>query len=722
MDYFHSETIHMEPAGEGVILLLIDVPGRSMNIITPQVMADLQAALERLKNDPALRLLILRGAKSSGFVAGADIREFQSIASPEQAKDLSAKGQQLFGRLAEIPVPTLAAIHGPCLGGGLELALACDYRVGLDQPSTQMGLPEVELGLLPAWGGTQRLPRVIGLERTLKVILAGKRLSAPEALRWGLLDAVGRDQKEWLDAIDRIGKRALAEGGRPKNGLPLSSWRQRLLESNPLGRHLLFRGTERLLKKRVPEDMPAPWEALQTIRVGLSKGMPVGLEREREAASRLATSNACHNLVNLFLQRERAREIAKGDQEKAASIARVGIVGAGVMGAGIAQLAAIKGYQVVVQEVNDSALGAGMLRIAGLIQKAVERKLLSEREAKEKLAAVQGTTTWKGFDNVDLVVEAAIEEKQAKQDLFRELDRRTRPDVPLATNTSSLSVSELQQGLGHPERVAGLHFFNPVHKMPLVEVVRTSKTSDSVARQLARWAVKLGKTPVIVRDGPGFVVNRILMPYLAEAVLLVAEKLPINQIDQTMQRFGMPMGPLELLDQVGLDVAAHVGRSVQPALGSRLALPGINPFQVFEGLVAKGWLGQKSGTGFFRHHGKSKKVNEAAGNFIIQELGPTLQGNLSDLPSAAAMAEARERLVLLMVNEAAMVLEEGLAEDAEAIDLAMVLGTGWVPHRGGPLHYAQQRGIQNCVKALEERAERIGPRFNPSIGLRKLIK
>ncbi|MFL5243793.1 MAG: 3-hydroxyacyl-CoA dehydrogenase NAD-binding domain-containing protein [Gemmataceae bacterium] len=712
----------MQPAGEGVVLLLIDVPARSMNVITPQVMVDLEAALERLQRDPALRLLIIRGAKSTGFIAGADVREFQKIANPEQAKELSAKGQELFAKLADFPFPTLAAIHGPCLGGGLELALACDYRTALDQPSTQLGLPEVELGLLPAWGGTQRLPRVIGLERTLKVILAGKRLSAPEALRWGLVDAVGRDQNEWLSAIDRVSKTALAEGKRSRRRLTLRSWRQRILESNALGRHLLFRGTERLLKKRVPEDMPAPWEALQTIKVGLDRGLDAGLQREREAAARLATSNACHNLVNLFLQRERARDIAKGDQANAPSVARVGIVGAGVMGAGIAQLAAIKGYQVIVQEVNDAALGAGMLRIAGLIQKAVERKLLSESEAREKLAAIQGTTEWRGFDGVDLVVEAAIEDKQAKQNLFRELDRRTGPETPLATNTSSLAVSELEQGLSHPERVAGLHFFNPVHKMPLVEVVRTPKTLDSVAKQLARWAVKLGKTPVIVGDGPGFVVNRILMPYLAEAVLLVAEKLPIDQIDQTMQRFGMPMGPLDLLDQVGLDIAAHVGRSVQPALGSRLALAGSNPFQVFEGLIAKGWLGQKSGTGFYRHQGKRKKVNEMAANFIVQELGSSVGGNLSDLPASAAMTEARERLVLLMVNEAAMVLEEGLAEDAEAIDLAMVLGTGWAPHRGGPLHYAQQRGVANCIKALEDRAERIGPRFAPSTGLRKLNK
>ncbi|HEV3235735.1 MAG TPA: enoyl-CoA hydratase-related protein, partial [Gemmataceae bacterium] len=460
MDYFHSETIRMEPAGEGVILLWIDVPNRSMNVITPQVMTDLDAALERLQRDPALRLLILRGAKSSGFLAGADVKEFQRVENVDQAKALSARGQQLFARLADCPAPTLAAIHGPCLGGGLELALACDYRVALDIPSTQIGLPEVELGLLPAWGGTQRLPRVIGLERALKVILAGKRLSAAEAYRWGLLDAVARDQKDWLDAIDRIGKQALVQGKRPKNKLPLANWRQRLLESTSAGRRLLFSGTERLLKKRVPEDMPAPRAALQAIKVGLDKGFAAGLDEEREGASRLATSNACHNLVNLFLQREKAREIGKGlgesETDLSATIKRVGIVGAGVMGAGIAQLAAVKGYQVVVQEINEAALGAGMLKIAGLIEKAVERRLLTEKDGRDKLAAVQGTTEWKGFEDVDLVVEAAIEEKQAKQGLFRELDKRTRPDVPLATNTSSLSVAELEAGLSHPARVAGL--------------------------------------------------------------------------------------------------------------------------------------------------------------------------------------------------------------------------------------------------------------------------
>jgi 3-hydroxyacyl-CoA dehydrogenase / enoyl-CoA hydratase / 3-hydroxybutyryl-CoA epimerase len=720
MDYFRSETIRMEPAGEGVILLWIDVPNRSMNVITPQVMADLEAALERLQKDPALRLLILRGAKSSGFLAGADVKEFQRIENVDQAKALSAKGQQLFGRLADCPAPTLAAIHGPCLGGGLELALSCDYRVALDIPSTQLGLPEVELGLLPAWGGTQRLPRVIGLNQALKVILGGKRLSAAEANRWGLVDAVARDQKDWLDAIDRTGKQALVQGKRPKNRLPLATWRQRLLESTSAGRRLLFSGTERLLKKHVPEDMPAPWAALEAMKVGLSKGFDAGLIQETDGASRLATTNACHNLVNLFLQREKAREIGKEEPDPALSIKRVGIVGAGVMGAGIAQLAALRGYQVVVQEINDAALGAGMLKITGLIQKAVERRLLSEKDACDKLATIQGTTEWKGFDSVDLVVEAAIEEKLAKQGLFRELDKRTRPDVPLATNTSSLSVAELEEGLAHPARVAGLHFFNPVHKMPLVEVIRTPQTDDAVIRRLARWAVKLGKTPVIVNDSPGFIVNRILMPYLAEAVLLVAAKMPISQIDYTMRRFGMPMGPLQLLDQVGLDVAAHVARSVQPALGVRLAMAGVNPFQVFEGLVAKGLLGQKTGAGFYLYQGKKEKVNESAATFITEQMASMPKDLITDLPPSAALAEARERMVLLMVNEAAMVFDERVAEDSEAVDLAMVMGTGWAPHRGGPLHYAKQRGIDNCKKSLAERAERLGPRFTPSPALDKL--
>jgi 3-hydroxyacyl-CoA dehydrogenase/enoyl-CoA hydratase/3-hydroxybutyryl-CoA epimerase len=711
MQLFQSATLVVERGSDGAVALILDVSNRSVNVFNRQVMADLDAALDAVAASKP-PVLIVRSGKKSGFVAGADLQEFLTIQDAGGATAVSATGQKLFDKLAALPMPTIAAISGPCLGGGLEFALACDYRLVYDKPSTQLGLPEVELGLLPGWGGTQRLPRVVGLERALRLILDRKRLSAPEAFRWGLADALASTEAELRDQFAKLTARAIAEGKRQRSGLPLRTWRQRLLESNPIGRRVIFKATERLLRRQVWDDMPAPFEALEAIRTGIQNGVAAGLSYERGAAGRLAVSTACRNLITLFFQTEKARKLPEELRGTApAEVRRVGVVGAGAMGAGIAQLAAFKGCKVVVQEVSQAALDAGLERIKGLFRKAVERRLLTEPESVERLAAIQGTLKWDGFDNVDVVVEAALEDLEAKRAVFRELEKHTRPAAVLATNTSSLPVERLQEGLTHPERIAGMHFFNPVHKMPLVEVARAPSSSQAALATLTQWAINLGKTPVIVRDSPGFVVNRILMPYLNEAVLLVSEGLAIERVDRVMKRFGMPMGPLELLDQIGLDIAAHVAQSMQPVLAGRFEANA-----AFEKMRAAGLLGQKSGRGFYLHGGKKVKVNT-----LVQDLlhihgaaGPS-----QALPAAAHLSEGRERMVLLMVNEAALGVSEGLTTSAAAIDLAMVLGTGWAPHRGGPLRYADDRGLADIVQTLMSLGARHGRRFEPCAELRR---
>jgi 3-hydroxyacyl-CoA dehydrogenase/enoyl-CoA hydratase/3-hydroxybutyryl-CoA epimerase len=706
MTLFQTDNLRIDPPAEGRAVLWLDVPNRPLNVFSRQVLADLDRALDAVAAEPSIRVLVVRSAKPAGFLAGADLHEFTAVRTPEDAMAVSAAGQRLFDKLADLRVPVLVVIHGPCLGGGLEFALACDYRLVVDQPGTQIGLPEIELGLLPGWGGTQRLPRVVGLERALQVILGSRRLGAREALRWGLADAVATPSN--LDTeLEHLADGAAVSGKKPRGrGLPLRTWRQRLLESNFLGRRLIFAGAERILRRRVPDDMPAPREALEAVRLGLAHGLAAGLTREREAIGRLAIAPACRNLVHLFFAREQARklpaEARRAAQEK---IRRVGIVGAGTMGAGIAQLAALRGHEVVIQEVNDAALGAGILKVDVLFQKAVERRLMSAEERRQRLSAIKATLTWEGFADVDLVIEAALEDLEVKRSVFRELEKRTRPDAILATNTSSLPVRQLHEGLLHPGRVAGLHFFNPVHKMPLVEVARAPATDAGTVELLVRWAIVLGKTPVVVQDSPGFVVNRVLIPYLNEAVLLVAEGMSVEEVDRVMTRFGMPMGPLELLDQVGLDVSAHIARSVQPAFGDRFAA---NP--AFEKMAERGWLGQKSRWGFYRYHGKKRTVNEAA-VVMLRESVPA--GSTAEAP------EARDRMVLSMINEAAACLGEGLAADAATVDLAMVLGTGWAPHRGGPLHYADDRGPGDVARALTALAQRLGPRFEPCAELRR---
>jgi 3-hydroxyacyl-CoA dehydrogenase/enoyl-CoA hydratase/3-hydroxybutyryl-CoA epimerase len=476
--------------------------------------------------------------------------------------------------------------------------------------------------------------------------------------------------------------------------------------SNPFGRRLIIKGTERIIRNRVPDDMPAPTEALEAVRLGIARGITAGFAREREAAARLAVSPACRNLVTLFLQREEARKLPAELVAEAVAVKRLGVVGAGVMGAGIAQLAALHGCEVVVvQEINEAALQAGMARLDELFRKAIERRLVSLEEASQRRKAVRGTVAWEGFDRLDLVIEAASENLEVKRNLFRELAQRTAATTVLATNTSSLAVARLQEGLPHPERVGGLHFFNPVHKMPLVEVVQGPATASRALALLLRFAIDLGKTPVRVGDGPGFVVNRVLMPYLDEAVRLVGEGLKIKDLDRLMRRFGMPMGPLELLDQIGLDVAAHVAELVREQLGETRAANA-----VFAAMAEKGWLGQKSGQGFYIHKDRRTKVNKAAQELVVRTSGAVAA--VMSLPPAVRLADARERMVLLMVNEAARVLERGLA-DSETIDLAMVFGTGWAPHRGGPLRDADDRGLGDVVRALTALATRLGPRFEP---------
>ncbi len=718
MPFFETTNLQVEKR-EAQAVMWLDVRQRSHNVLNREVLTDLREALVRVAADRDIKRLVIASRKSGGFLAGADLHSFAGVTSTEEARAMSALGQQIFGMVAALPQTTVAVIHGMCLGGGLELALACDYRVVVDRPDTKIGLPEVKIGLVPGWGGTQRLPRVIGLERAFQVILQQREVDAAKAREWGLADATAPSTDEALAVVVRdLAARMDREPKRPKDRLPLRTWRQRLLEGSGPGRWLLFRGVERILRHKVPDDMPAPAAALNAVRIGLRQGLAAGLAAEQEAIGRLAMTSACRNLITLFFLFEQARKGGlspfAADVGSSREIRRVGVVGAGTMGAGIAQLAALKGFQVIVREVNATALDAGAKKIEELFQKAAERGLISREEAEQKFARVQRTTGWEDFEGVDLVIEAVVEDLNLKRDVFRELEGRVRPDAILATNTSSLSVAELQKTCRHPERVAGLHFFNPVHRMKLVEVIQAPDTAAAVVAALETWAAGVGKTPVVVRDSPGFIVNRILMPYINEAGLLVAEGMAVDQVDRVMRRFGMVMGPLRLLDQVGLDVAAHIARSMESLFGGRLPRqPGL------ERMAASGWLGVKSGKGFYVYDGKRPRVHEEALAALRSEAGVSATPTPGVRSARERLADARDRMVFLMVNEAAACLGEGLSERAEVIDLAMVLGTGWAPHRGGPLRYADECGSGKVLQTLEQLARCYGPRFEPSAELRR---
>lgn len=707
MTFLKTENFEIDTDENGVALMKIDVPNRSVNVITRQFFDDFNNALDRIAEESSIRLLVIRSMKPSGFFAGADIQTFAEIASVDEAITMSKRGQDLFNKLELLPIPVIAIIHGVCLGGGLELALACDYRLVIDGPKTQIGLPEIRLGLLPGWGGTQRLPRVVGLERSMRMILASQMLNAREAKKWGLADSLARTEVEQRQQIHQWMDIARKKGKVFRRGLPHYTMRQWLLETNSIGRSILFKGSKKILESRTPEDMPAPFEAFEAIRVGVTKGPEEGYQYEREAAGQLALSPACHNLVSLFLEREKAR---KSDGEKA-PIQNVGVVGTGTMGAGIAQLAALKEHVTAVQEVNAEALGRGVLQINQLFQKAMAKGVISPQDYAKKIDLIKGTLSWEGFAETDLVIEAAVEQLDAKRGLFHLMEQNSKPTTILATNTSSLSVSAMAESVSHPERVAGLHFFNPVHKMELVEVIQSPQTSEQTIRTLMQWARDLGKTPVLVKDSPGFLVNRILMPYVNEAVILVHEGMGIDEVDRIMKRFGMLMGPLEMVDQVGLDIAAHVAESMKPMFGDRAA-----PSVAFERMRSGSWLGQKSGAGFYRYSkGKKSGVNRDALP-MLQQGSPS--DGISQLPPKEQAQQARDRMVLLMVNEAAMCLQEQIVSDPQTVDLAMILGTGWAPHRGGPLHYADTRGLQDVVSTLNDLAKQ-GRHFEPCDELKR---
>lgn len=713
MAAFDASTLTIDPEPDGSLVLKIDLPGRSLNVVSRQFLDDLDAALAWLQRRSRVPVLVIRSGKKTGFLAGADLRELAGLRDASEAVAVSRRGQEVFNRLAALHAPTIAAIHGPCLGGGLELALACDYRLVFDRPDTYLALPEIELGLLPAWGGTMRLPRVVGLERALQVILTGKRLLPREALAWGLADAVADDEPSLRDQMARLLVRATMAGKRDRTTLPIRTWRQRFLEGNWLGRKIVFQGIERMVRAKTPDDLPAPLEALEAVRAGVTESASAGLRRETEAAGRLALSPACRNLVGLFFQRETAKKLSPilGEPRP---IEKVAVIGAGFMGAAIAQLAALAGREVLIKERDEQAVAAGNARLDALFAKLVERGKTTPGRSARCREAIRLSTTYHDFNTADLVIEAVAEELPLKRTIFAELSGKTK--AILATTTISYTIASLCD-VEDPGRVAGLHFFHPVHKTPLVEVVRHASTTAETVGRLMRFVFDLGKTPVAVGDGPGFIVNAVLAPYLEEAVLLLSEGLPTTQIDRLMRRFGMPLGPFQMLDQMGLDEAAQVfgtlgltGQSGASPLPSE-SQTGIAA-QVFARMREAGEGGKKTGRSFYLDAQLTNKA-DAETQSLAASLGTPPPGRL---PLAVRLAEARERLVLRMVNEAARRVDNGQA-DADTVDLVLVLGIGWAPHRGGPLRYADQRGLVEVTQALTALAERLGPRFAPVEGL-----
>ena len=707
-----SRAIHYSVDPAGICHLEIDVPGKSVNLISPQVLAELSESIEEIRKNPKIKGVVFLSQKRDHFIGGAEINAKEFLSNLEETLSFVEQGRSVFQKISELSVPTLAAIHGACLGGGLELALACHYRISTQHPKTRMGLPEVMLGILPAWGGTTRLPRLIGLTAGLDMLLTGKQVNSKRAERMGLVDRVISEKSVRLQADHFLSEILLGSPDKIKKikikrMLNQNRFKTRILEKTFLGRYFVFSQAKKNILKFSKGHYPAPLEILKIIRDGFLQSVPLALPLEQKVMQKLIRHETTRNLLHVFETRLQAGKLSPEIQSATGPtpVKKVGVLGAGAMGAGIAQWISQRGIPVRLKDVSLEAVSKGMKTINHLLQKQVSKRRITPAEKNEYLRFVSGTTTYSGFSNCDLVIEAVAERLDIKKKVFQELQAGTKDHMILATNTSSLSVFSMAETAKTPERLLGLHFFNPVARMPLVEVVRSKQTSDATLAAGVAFVKQIGKTPLIVSDSPGFLVNRILMAYANEAGLLLEEGSALESIDRSMEQFGMPMGPFTMMDVVGLDIANHTAESIR----LRLNLDDRQQSRITNRLFLKKHLGIKSGKGFY-HYGKTKKVNQLILDTELSEIRKS-----RGLKNGAEISneEITDRLMMIMINTAAWCLETKVIEKPADVDIGLIMGAGFPPFRGGLLKYADNIGIPAVFERLDQLAGSNGSRFAP---------
>jgi 3-hydroxyacyl-CoA dehydrogenase/enoyl-CoA hydratase/3-hydroxybutyryl-CoA epimerase len=702
-----SDAFRLDITGQNIGILSFDLPGEAVNKFSTPVMQEFERHIGDLEKNDRIKCLILRSPKKGIFIAGADINEIMAITDPEEGSKVSRLGQEIFDRFSRLPFPTVAVIDGACMGGGTELALACTFRIASDNEKTKIALPEVNLGIFPGWGGTQRLPRLIGVQRSLDIILSGKNLDAKKAFRAGVVDKV--IPKEMVDeaalafAADIIaGKDMLTRVRRKTKGLF-----NFLLEKNPFGRMLVYSQARKTLLKRTRGHYPAPLAALKVIRLGYKRSLKRGLGIESRYFGRSVVSPVSKNLIKIFFWTEAVKKengTGKGDSQPL-PVNRAATLGAGVMGGGIAQLFASRNIPVRVKDINYDAVAKAYQQASHVLSGKLKRRRITRLEFDHIIQNITGTIDYSGFKNIDFVVEAIVEDLGIKKKVFTEIEQFIRPDTIVVTNTSSLLVNDMAKAFKYPERFVGMHFFNPVDRMPLVEIIRGASTNEQSLTTAFQLAKKLGKTPIVVNDGPGFLVNRLLVPYMVEAISLLEEGYEIAHIDSVMVRFGMPIGPVELFDEVGLDVAYKVAKILAQSMGDRLA-----ESNLLTRMIELDRLGKKNDRGFYEYSGKKKHIAPEVKNLI----------HIQKKDSPLSDEELVQRMLYPMVNEAARCLEEKIVSRPEKLDLAMIFGTGFAPFRGGLLGYADTEGIIKITEILNRFSTVYGVRFKPSEAMIRL--
>jgi 3-hydroxyacyl-CoA dehydrogenase/enoyl-CoA hydratase/3-hydroxybutyryl-CoA epimerase len=666
-----------EMRADGIVVLSLDRQGAPVNALSQDVLIELEDLVERIAIDPP-RGVVVRSAKAAGFIAGADLKEFQEFDRKGTVNDAIRRGQAVFQKLAELPCPTVAAIHGHCMGGGTEISLACRYRVASNDASTRLGLPEVKLGIFPGWGGSARLPRLIGAPAAMDLMLTGRTVSASAAKAMGLVDKVVEPALVVDTAVAMVQKGTQRPFKQRFLGWATNTWVARQVLAPQM--------VKQVSRKARKEHYPAPFALIGAWQRSGGSGVQARLDAERRAVVKLAGTPAARNLVRIFFLTERLKALAGKDH----GIQRVHVVGAGVMGGDIAAWSAYKGFEVTLQDREQRFIDPAMQRAQELFAKRVKDEARRPAVAARLKADLAGD----GVAQADLVIEAIIENAEAKRELYQTLEPRMQADALLTTNTSSIPLTELRGHLQRPMQFAGLHYFNPVALMPLVEIIHHDGMNPETEKRLAAFCKALDKLPVPVAGTPGFLVNRVLFPYMLEAVTAYSEGIPGAVIDKAAVRFGMPMGPIELIDTVGLDVASGVGKELAPFLGLPIPAALDTPPQ-------PGQRGKKDGQGLYRWE-QTDKGSKA----IKPEVPKDYQ----------APADLEDRLVLPLLNEAVACLHDGVVSDGDLLDAGVIFGTGFAPFRGGPIEYIKATGADALVERLKVLQGRYGDRFAPRPG------
>ncbi len=665
---------------QDIAWLTIDKAGAEQNALSRDVIEELALALNRIDEERPKGLVLCSG-KNNSFIVGADITEFKTLANEAEALELIQRAHTIFQRIDDMRIPTVAMINGHCLGGGLELALTCRYRVTVDNTNTRIGLPEVLLGIHPGFGGTARLIRTIGVPSAMNMMLTGRSLRAKQAKSMGVVDKAVPERH-----LNRAARLMLQRKPKPRRS---PGWQSAVNAgiARPIMAKIL---RKQVAAKASPQHYPAPYALIDLWEKhgGNEREM---LDREARSVAQLVTGDTAQNLVRVFFLQEQLKALGKlADDERREKFEHAHVIGAGVMGGDIAAWCAAQGLRVTIQDQNPEALARVMKRAHELFKKRLRDRRLVQAAMDRFMPDVAGD----GMQRADVVIEAIFENAEAKQGLFQSIEPRLKDNAMLATNTSSIPLESLSSVLANPERLVGLHFFNPVAKMQLVEIVAGEATSDGEAKRAAVFARQINRLPVPVKSSPGFLVNRVLMPYLMEAVELSNEGMPATVIDKTATNFGMPMGPIELADTVGLDICLHVAKNLTESFGGEV------PY-VLQAKVDNGQLGKKSGQGFYTwKKGKPQKP--------------------SPPKDYECPADTEHRMVLRFLNESVACLRESVVSDSDLLDAGIIFGTGFAPFRGGPMRYIATEGQQRLLGRLNQFTEKYGERFKPDAGWESL--